>query len=181
MDHHRYKLGDPFDKAVNVGPVISRGAQKSVNAQIQDALAKGAINATPANPTFVNPPAEGNYVIPTILANTNHNMVVMKEETFGPVLPVMKVASDEEAVKWMNDSDYGLTASVWTKDLAAGRKLLKQLEAGTVFINRCDYPNPVSYILIRLSPIYTKYSCLGPCVDGLEEFRHGTFSWSLRL
>ncbi|KAK4939481.1 hypothetical protein LTR66_015003 [Elasticomyces elasticus] len=69
-------------------------------------------------------------------------MAVMKEETFGPVIPVMKVGSDEEAVRWMNDSDYGLTASIWTKNLEEGGKLLKQLEAGTVFINRCDYPNP---------------------------------------
>ncbi|CAG8007231.1 unnamed protein product [Penicillium salamii] len=138
----QYKLGDPSDKTVNVGPVVSRIAQQSINSQIEDALAKGAVNATPANPSFVNPPANGNYVIPTILTNTDHSMVVMKEETFGPVIPVMKVASDEEAIRLMNDSDYGLTASLWTKDLSAGRELLKELEAGTVFINRCDYPNP---------------------------------------
>ncbi|OQE10690.1 hypothetical protein PENFLA_c081G06425 [Penicillium flavigenum] len=120
----QYKLGDPADKNTNVGPVISRAAQASVNAQIQDALAKGAVNATPSNPTFVNPAAEGNYVIPTVLINLNHDMVVMKEETFGPVIPIMRVSSDEEA------------------DPVAGEKLLKVLEAGTVFINRCDYPNP---------------------------------------
>lgn len=146
-EYCRYKLGDPFDKTVNVGPVVSRAAQKSVNAQIEDAVAKGAVNATPVNASFVNPLIEGNYVVPTILTNTNHNMTVMKQETFGPVIPVMKVGSDEEAVRWMNDSDYGLTASIWTKNLEEGGKLLKQLEAGTVFINRCDYPNPVSCIL----------------------------------
>ncbi|OQE26844.1 hypothetical protein PENSTE_c005G00048 [Penicillium steckii] len=138
----QYKLGDPSDKSVNVGPVISRAAQASVNAQIQDALTKGALNVTPENPSFANPPADGNYVVPTILTDVNHDMVVMQEETFGPVIPIMKVESDDEAVKWMNTSDHGLTASVWTKDLVAGEKLLKQLEAGTVFINRCDYPNP---------------------------------------
>ncbi|CAI7664587.1 unnamed protein product [Penicillium bialowiezense] len=138
----QYKLGDPFDKTVNIGPVVSRTAQQSINAQIEDAVAKGAVNATPVNSSFVNPPIEGNYVVPTILTNTNHSMAVMKEETFGPVIPVMKVGSDEEAVRWMNDSDYGLTASIWTNNLEDGKTLLKQLEAGTVFINRCDYPNP---------------------------------------
>ncbi|KJK67280.1 Aldehyde dehydrogenase family protein [Aspergillus parasiticus SU-1] len=138
----QYKLGDPADKTVNVGPVISRAAQKSVHSQIQDALAKGAVNSTPPNSTFTSPPPEGNYVVPTVLTQVNHDMVVMKEETFGPVLPIMRVSSDEEAVQLMNDSDYGLTASVWTQDLAAGEKLLKLLDAGTVFINRCDYPNP---------------------------------------
>lgn len=83
-------------------------------------------------------------MVPTVLTQVNHDMVVMKEETFGPVLPIMRVSSDEEAVQLMNESDYGLTASVWTQDLAAGERLLKLLDAGTVFINRCDYPNPVS-------------------------------------
>lgn len=133
--------------------MISRAAQKAIHAQIEDSLAKGAVNATPANPTFANPPAEGNYVIPTVLTNVNHDMVVMREETFGPVLPIMKVDSDEVAVKWMNDSDYGLTASVWTQDMTAGEKLLRRLEAGTVFINRCDYPSPVSTSMIPLLSI----------------------------
>jgi acyl-CoA reductase-like NAD-dependent aldehyde dehydrogenase len=70
-------------------------------------------------------------------------MRVMREETFGPVVPIMKVQSDDEAVALMNDSDYGLTASVWTKDIKAGEDLIERIEAGTVFINRCDYPSPV--------------------------------------
>ncbi|KAL4863300.1 Aldehyde/histidinol dehydrogenase [Aspergillus spectabilis] len=73
---------------------------------------------------------------------TSYAAAVMNQETFGPVIPIIRVSSDEEAVKWMNESDYGLTASIWTKDLEAGEKLMRQLEAGTVFINRCDYPNP---------------------------------------
>ncbi|RAQ55647.1 aldehyde dehydrogenase family protein [Aspergillus flavus] len=132
----QYKLGDPSGKTVNVGPVISRAAQKPVNSQIQDALAKGAVNSTSPNPTFTSAPREGNYVVPTVLTQVNHDMVVMKEETFGPVLPIMRVSSDEEAVQLVNDSDYGLTASVWTQDLAAGERLLKLLDAGTVFIIR---------------------------------------------
>lgn len=70
-------------------------------------------------------------------------MLTMKEETFGPVMPIMKVANDDEAIALINDSDYGLTTSVWTKDFDAGEKLIDRIEAGTVFINRCDYPAPV--------------------------------------
>jgi acyl-CoA reductase-like NAD-dependent aldehyde dehydrogenase len=117
-----------------------------VKAQIMDALTKGAVNETPPNPNFASPSTEGNYVVPSLLTNANHDMLVMKEETLGPVIPIMRVSSDNEAVKWMNNSDYGLTASIWTKDLKAGECLLKRLEAGTVFINRCDYPNPVSIL-----------------------------------
>ncbi len=70
-------------------------------------------------------------------------MRVMREETFGPVIPIMKVQSDDEAVALMNNSDYGLTASVWTKDIKAGEELVERIEAGTVYINRCDFPSPV--------------------------------------
>ncbi|EXJ88127.1 hypothetical protein A1O1_05055 [Capronia coronata CBS 617.96] len=138
----QYKLGDPMDKSTNVGPVISQAAVRSINQQIEDALARGAVDATPKNSTFENPPKDGNYVPPRLLLNTNHEMQVMKYETFGPVIPVSKVASDEEAVRLMNDSDYGLTASVWTKDISKGEELIQELEAGTVFVNRCDYPSP---------------------------------------
>jgi acyl-CoA reductase-like NAD-dependent aldehyde dehydrogenase len=144
----RYKLGDPFNPSTNIGPVISRAAQKNIVAQIDDALAKGAKDITPANATFTSTPAEGNYVVPRILIDVTHDMAVMSEETFGPVLPIMKVSSDAEAITLMNDSDYGLTASVWTKDIAKGEELISQLEAGTVFVNRCDYPNPVCIFLM---------------------------------
>lgn len=94
--------------------------------------------------TFKNPPVEGNYIAPRILINTTHDMAVMREETFGPVIPVCKVSSDDEAVTLMNDTQYGLTASVWTKDIQRAHELIDRLESGTVFVNRCDYPNPVS-------------------------------------
>lgn len=71
-------------------------------------------------------------------------MRVMREETFGPIIPVASVSSDDEAIRLMNDSQYGLTASVWTKNLAKGEELIERLEAGTVFVNRADYPSPVS-------------------------------------
>lgn len=137
-----YKLGDPFDKNTHVGPVVSRQSAVAINAQVQDALAKGASDATPDNMTFKNPPSDGNFVAPRLLINVTHEMDVMTEETFGPVIPVMKVKNDAEAIKLMNDSQFGLTASIWTKDVNKGHELIDEIEAGTVFVNRCDYPAP---------------------------------------
>lgn len=124
--------------------MISHQAVKNVQSHIDEALSQGAVDSTPKNPTFDTLPTEGSYIAPKILTNVSHKMRVMREETFGPVIPIMKVSSDDEAVALMNDSDYGLTASVWTKDIQAGEELTERIEAGTVFINRCDYPSPVS-------------------------------------
>ncbi|KAK1989237.1 aldehyde dehydrogenase [Colletotrichum cereale] len=137
-----YKLGDPFDKNTHVGPVISKRSKETIESHIKDAIAKGATDATPSNETFSNPPPKGNFVKPTLLTGVNHSMTVMTEETFGPVIPVQRVKSDEEAVQLMNDSEFGLTASIWTKDTERGYELADQVEAGTVFVNRCDYPSP---------------------------------------
>lgn len=137
-----YKLGDPFDQSTNVGPVISKRSSETIRAHIRDALSKGAVDSTPDNQTFAFPPPGGNYVKPTLLTNVTHDMDVMNDETFGPVIPVMKVGNDEEAIRLMNDSEFGLTASIWTKDIVKGEDLAEQVEAGTVFINRCDFPSP---------------------------------------
>ncbi|WQF80452.1 Putative aldehyde dehydrogenase domain, aldehyde/histidinol dehydrogenase [Colletotrichum destructivum] len=137
-----YKLGDPFDKGTHVGPVISKRSKEAIESHIQDAIAKGATDATPANESFNNPPPKGNFVKPTLLTGVDHSMTVMTEETFGPVIPVQRVKSDDEAVQLMNDSEFGLTASIWTKDTDRGYALADQVEAGTVFVNRCDYPSP---------------------------------------
>lgn len=139
-----YKLGDPFDKSTHVGPVVSKRSKDTIETHIKDALDKGAKDATPENDSFQSPPVDGNFVKPTLLTGVDHSMTVMTEETFGPVIPVMKVKSDEEAIKWMNDSEFGLTASIWTKDTKKGEELAESVEAGTVFVNRCDYPAPVS-------------------------------------
>ena len=137
-----YKLGDPMAKDTNVGPVISKAASKRIQQHIEEAIKQGAKNATPDNKSFANPPADGNYVAPTLLTNVTQSMQVMQDETFGPVIPVMSVSSDEQAVQLMSDNQFGLTASIWTKDVAKGNELAESVEAGTVFINRCDFPSP---------------------------------------
>ena len=82
------------------------------------------------------------YLAPEVLTNVNHQMAVMREESFGPVVGIMKVADDDEAITLMNDSPYGLTASIWTEDLDAAAKIGARVETGTVFANRCDYLDP---------------------------------------
>ena len=79
---------------------------------------------------------------PQVLINVDHNMEVMREESFGPVVGIMKVSDDVEAIRLMNDSQYGLTASIWTEDKNRAREIGNQIETGTLFMNRCDYLDP---------------------------------------
>ena len=137
-----YKLGDPLDTSTNIGPVISKRSKDAIQEQISAALAAGARDETPENSTFTSAPPSGNYVAPVLLTNVDHSMAVMRDETFGPVIPVMRVQSDEEALELMNDSEFGLTASIWTRDLEKGEHLAQMVEAGTVFVNRADFPSP---------------------------------------
>ncbi|KAL2821200.1 Aldehyde/histidinol dehydrogenase [Aspergillus granulosus] len=139
-----YKLGDPMDKSTTTGPVISHQAVAIIQSHITDALAAGAVDVTPQNRAFDTSalPSKGSFLAPVVLTGVTNKMLVMREETFGPVIPIMKVSSDEEAVELMNESEYGLTASVWTRDIARGEELGEQIDAGTVFVNRCDYPSP---------------------------------------
>jgi acyl-CoA reductase-like NAD-dependent aldehyde dehydrogenase len=139
----KYRVGDPFDEKTQIGPVISKRAKEAILVHIADAIKKGAKDETPANPTFENLPEDGNYVKPTLLTGVTHEMDVMIHETFGPIIPIMKVKSDTEAVALMNKSELGLTASIWTRDIATGEHMMQQIEAGTVFVNRADYPSPV--------------------------------------
>jgi acyl-CoA reductase-like NAD-dependent aldehyde dehydrogenase len=143
-----YVMGDPMDEKTQIGPVVSKTAAERIRGQVSEALEAGAKDVTPENETFKNTAAEGNYVAPVVLVNVNHEMRVMTEETFGPIIPIMKVRDDDEAVKLMNDSQFGLTASIWTKDVGRGEELAEDVEAGTVFINRCDFPSPVSVIML---------------------------------
>ncbi|KAI1261083.1 aldehyde dehydrogenase [Xylariaceae sp. FL1019] len=137
-----YRVGDPLDKETQIGPVVSKRSKETIEAHIKDALDKGAKDATPENSTFTTLPAKGNFVKPTLLVDTDHSMTVMTEETFGPVISVMKVKDDAEAIRLMNDSEFGLTASIWAKDTDKAYELAQQVEAGTVFVNRADFPSP---------------------------------------
>ncbi|KAI0432059.1 aldehyde dehydrogenase [Xylaria sp. FL1042] len=137
-----YTVGDPLEKETQIGPVISKRSKETIESHIKDALEKGAKDATPENPTFSKLPALGNFVKPTLLIDVDHTMTVMRDETFGPVISVMKVKSDDEAIELMNDSEFGLTASIWTKDTDKGYELAQRVEAGTVFVNRADFPSP---------------------------------------
>ena len=165
-----YKLGDPSDPKTNVGPVISKRAVVTIDSHVKDALTKGAKDLTPPNDTFERLPSKGNFVKPTLLTDVTHEMLVMTEETFGPIIPVMKVKSDDEAVQLMNDSEFGLTASIWTKDVLEGEKLASQVEAGTVFVNRADYPSPVR-IPWRIIMLHVVDIVSGSRMDGMEELR----------
>lgn len=166
-----YRLGDPFDKSTHVGPVISKKAAETIKSHIADAVQKGAIDATPENESFKSPPPDGNFIPPTLLVNVNHDTTVMTEETFGPVIPIMKVKDDAEAIRLMNDSQYGLTASIWTKDVAKGEDLSEAIEAGTVFVNRSDFPSPVSQNTSSCCFLGVDCICIGSCMDRMEEFR----------
>ncbi|KAI5362896.1 Putative aldehyde dehydrogenase domain, aldehyde/histidinol dehydrogenase [Septoria linicola] len=137
-----YKLGDPTDKSTQIGPVISKAAKARIEDHISSAIAEGAVNSTPENSSFQNPPKDGNYIAPTLLTSVKQSMQVIQDETFGPVIPIISVSSDSEAVQLMSDNQFGLTASVWTKDVAKGQELANEIEAGTVFVNRADYPAP---------------------------------------
>lgn len=137
-----YKLGDPFDSSTQLGPVISPKSREFIQTQIDQAIASGAKDVTPNNPSFETLPSVGNFIKPTLLIDVNHTMRIMREETFGPVIPVMSVKDDQEAIELMNDSPFGLTSSIWTKDIDLAEGLSERIESGTVFINRADFPSP---------------------------------------
>ena len=133
-----YRLGNPLDETTDIGPMANVRFAAVVRAQLRDALKRGA---TAHIETF--PQDDGAaYVTPQILTGVSHSMQVMTEETFGPVVGIMPVKDDEEAIALMNDSQYGLTVSLWTKDSAAAEEIGGRLETGTVFMNRCDYLDP---------------------------------------
>ena len=134
-----YKLGDPLDPETTLGPMAHERFAETVRAQVEDAIAKGA---TPLIDPALFPQAGAAYVAPQILINVTHDMAVMREETFGPVVGIMPVSDDEEAIALMNDCDYGLTASLWTSDMARAEAIGRRLETGTVFLNRADYLDP---------------------------------------
>ena len=137
----QYRLGNPTDANTNLGPMVRSSASDFVRAQIAEAVAQGAKSLVD-EAAFPASQVGTAYLSPHVLVNVNHNMRVMREESFGPVVGIMAVQDDDEAIRLMNDSDFGLTASIWTQDALAAEALAGQVATGTVFMNRCDYLDP---------------------------------------
>jgi acyl-CoA reductase-like NAD-dependent aldehyde dehydrogenase len=136
-----YVLGDPRDAATTLGPVVRARAADAVRAMVDAAVTQGA--RTLIDPAgFPADQAGTAYVAPQILVDVDHTMAIMREECFGPVMGIMRVRDDDEAIRLMNDSRYGLTASIWTRDVEAALRIGEQVQTGTWFMNRCDYLDP---------------------------------------
>jgi acyl-CoA reductase-like NAD-dependent aldehyde dehydrogenase len=127
-----------MDLNTSIGPMANVRFANEVRAQISEALEDGAT----AHIAMMEADDGGAYLTPQILTNVTHDMRVMRDESFGPVVGIMKVSSDDEAIALMNDSNFGLTASLWTADLDRAACVGDQIETGTVFMNRADYLDP---------------------------------------
>ncbi len=135
-----YKLGNPLDPETTLGPMANKRFAATVRAQVADAVSKGA--KALVDPKLFPQDDGGAYLMPQVLVNVDHSMEFMREETFGPAVGIMKVRSDAEAIDLMNDSKYGLTASLWTQDPERAARIGRDVETGTVFMNRADYLDP---------------------------------------
>jgi acyl-CoA reductase-like NAD-dependent aldehyde dehydrogenase len=138
---NKYVLGNPLDEATTLGPMAHRRFADLVRQQNAEAVAKGA-RAHIDTSRFAADTGDTAYLAPQVLTNVDHSMSVMREESFGPTVGIMKVAGDGEAIRLMNDSPYGLSAAIWTSDVDAAEAIGERLETGTVFMNRCDYLDP---------------------------------------
>ena len=137
----QFNLGNPFEASTTLGPMVKSSAADFVREQIREAVLQGAEPLINESEFSFSQPGSA-YLAPQVLVNVDHSMRVMYEESFGPVVGIMSVASDDEAVRLMNDSKFGLSASIWTADEAAALRIGSELETGTVFMNRCDYLDP---------------------------------------
>jgi len=138
---YTYALDDPLDAKTTLGPMVRAAAAEFVRGQAAEAVKQGA-KALIDTKRFPRDKAGTPYLAPQVLVNVDHSMRVMTEESFGPVIGIMKVKSDTEAIRLMNDSRYGLTAAIWTQDEAAALRIGDAVETGTWFMNRCDYLDP---------------------------------------
>lgn len=137
----QFKLANPLDQNTTLGPMVNTKAAEFVRQQIQQALDQGA--TTHINSKLFSADQPGSpYLAPQVLTGLNHSMNIMQEESFGPVVGIMKVSNDDEAIDLINDSRYGLTASLWTGDEEKAIEIGERLQTGTVFMNRCDYLDP---------------------------------------
>ncbi len=136
-----YRLDDPTDPETTLGPLVKASAADFARDQLTEAIRQGARAHIDAD-AFPRDAVGSAYMAPQVLTNVDHSMRIMTEETFGPAVGVMPVASDEEAIRLMNDSRYGLTAAIWTRDEEAAIRIGDQVETGTWFMNRCDYLDP---------------------------------------
>ncbi len=134
-----YKLGDPRDSSTTLGPLATAKAANYMETQVKDALEKGAKLLVGGKKEVIQ---KGTFFQATLISEVDHSMEVMKEENFGPILPIMKVTSVDEAIQNINDCDYGLTCAVFTSDTSIAQKVAQEAETGTVFMNRCDYLDP---------------------------------------
>lgn len=137
----QYVLGNPLQQDTMLGPLVKASAAEFVRAQIAEALSKGGKALLDAKAFAADAPGTP-YLAPQVLVNVDHSMSVMRDESFGPVVGIMSVADEAEAIALMNDSPFGLTASVWTGDLDAAERIGDAIATGTVFMNRCDYLDP---------------------------------------
>lgn len=135
-----WTLGDPLDPDTIVGPMARGSFADHVRQQTEEAVRGGATRHL--NTRHARDEAGSPWLAPEVLTGVNHQMSVMREESFGPVVGIMKVTDDDEAITLMNDSPYGLTASIWTRDIDAAAQIGAEVETGTVFANRCDYLDP---------------------------------------
>jgi acyl-CoA reductase-like NAD-dependent aldehyde dehydrogenase len=135
-----YVMGDPMKPETTLGPIAQANHVSELEALVQDAHARGARVLVGGKRAAVD--GRGRFFEATIVADGNHTMKLFRQESFGPILPVMPVESDDEALAKMNDSRLGLTASVWTKDRERAMRFARSLECGTVYMNRCDYLDP---------------------------------------
>ncbi len=133
-----FRIGDPTNPNTYIGPLTRRAQIGVLMDQVNDALEKGARLETGGKPQT----GTGNYFQPTVLSQTNHGMKIMRDESFGPIIGIQSVKSDSEAIEKMNDTTYGLTSSVYTKNQRRALKLMKEFQSGSVFWNCCDRVNP---------------------------------------
>jgi len=166
-----FKVGDPLDEKTYIGAITRKPQLDVLKKQVADAKKKGARLLAGGAPIK----GKGNYFAPTVLADVDHTMAVMRDESFGPIIGLMAVADDESAVKLMNDTEYGLTSSVYTPDEKRARKILNRMQSGTVYWNCCDRVSP------RLPWSGHKHSGIGLTLStyGIQTFTRPK-AWHLR-